>query len=131
MGKIGEIMSTARKISAWYPGKTMYFRKEGNLFFPKIYSFTWVLWRHLSCSNNNFPHFPHYISTLLGWPESYADDLSACLTQYEMFLKPGTECYFLLAPAYLDIKNIWLFLTQCPRNCGKIWRPFFNEVISK
>ncbi len=43
MAKMGEIMLTARKISPWYPGKTIYFWKEANLFFPKIYSFPWVL----------------------------------------------------------------------------------------
>ena len=39
----------------------MYFPKEGNLFCPKIYSFTCVLWRHLSCSN----HFPYFSHTLI------------------------------------------------------------------
>ena len=56
--KIGEIMLTARKISPYYPWKTIYFRKEGNLFFPKIYSFPWDLWRHLCCGSHDFPIFP-------------------------------------------------------------------------
>ena len=45
--------------------KTIYFWRDGNLFFPKTYSFPRVLWRHLSYCNHYFPIFPRTLVPFL------------------------------------------------------------------
>ena len=46
------------------PIETYNFLKERNLFLPKIYSFLWVLQRHLSSLSIISPIFPIFPSTL-------------------------------------------------------------------
>ncbi len=58
LGKIMDIQITATWMPSKYSWKTIHFRKGEILFFPKIYSFLWLLWRHSSDGNQDFPYFP-------------------------------------------------------------------------
>ncbi len=58
-GKIRKIQFTTTWMSSKQPWKTIYFRKGKVLLISKIYSFSWLPWRHSS-----FPNTESYIRTL-------------------------------------------------------------------
>ena len=62
LGKIREFQFTTPWMPSMYQWKTMYFWKDEIPICPKIYTFSYLLWRHSSSGNQDFPCF---LSTLV------------------------------------------------------------------
>ena len=82
-GKLGKSCSLQEKYLHSTQRKTIYIQKEGTSSFQKIYSFPWVLWRHLSYCNHDFPIIPS-TSVPFSHGRNHIENIKSCQPEVEL-----------------------------------------------